>query len=58
MERFKSRKLWMVIVTGVLLILNEGLGWNVPSDTVLPFVALVLSYIFGQSYVDGKQMEW
>ena len=55
MERLKSRKLWMAIVSAVLIILNEGLGWNIPSETVMSFTAVVLGYLLGQSYVDGHQ---
>jgi len=55
MEKIKSRKFWMVVVSAVLLVLNEGLGLKVPTDTVLSFAGVVMAYLFGQSYVDGKQ---
>jgi len=55
MEKIKSRKFWMAVVSAVLLVLNEGLGLKVPSDTILSFTGVIMAYLFGQSYVDGKQ---
>ncbi len=52
-EKFKSRKFWMAVVAAILVVLNEGLGWNVPSETVLTFAALILGWIFAEAYVDG-----
>jgi len=57
MEKLKSRKLWMAIISGLLIIMNEGLGWNIPSETVLSFAAVVLGYLLSQGYVDGKLVE-
>lgn len=58
MDKFKSRKFWMAVVTGVLIVLNEGLGWNVPTETVIAFVAVVLGWVFAEAYTDGKHGEW
>ena len=55
MEKFKSRKFWMAVVSAVLIVLNEGLGWNVPSETILSFAAVVLGWIFAEAYVDGHK---
>jgi uncharacterized membrane protein len=57
MEKFKSRKFWMAVVSAILIVLNEGLDWNIPAETVLSFVAVVLGYLFSQGYVDGKREE-
>lgn len=54
MEKLKSRKFWMAVVSAVLIVLNEGLGWGIPEETVMPFAALVLGWIFAEAYVDGK----
>ena len=54
MEKLKSRKFWMAVISAVLIVLNEGLGWNVPSETVLSFAAVVLGWVFAEAYVDGK----
>jgi uncharacterized membrane protein len=57
MEKFKSRKFWMAIISALLIVANEGLGWNIPAETVMSFAAVVLGYLFSQGYVDGKQVE-
>ena len=57
MEKLKSRKFWMAIATAILLVLREGLGWDIPTDTVMGFVAVVLGWIFAEAYVDGKHAE-
>lgn len=56
MEKFKSRKFWMAVVTGLLVVANEGLGLNLPSEAVLTVAGVAISYILGQGYVDGKKV--
>lgn len=53
--KLKSRKFWMAVVSAALIIANEGLGMNIPEDTVLAFAAIVIGYIFGESYVDAHR---
>lgn len=53
-NKLKSRKLWMSIISGVLVIMNEGLGIIVDTDTVLSFSGIIMSYILGQSFVDAR----
>lgn len=50
--KWKSRKFWMAVVSAILVILNEGLGWDIPEDTVLTFAALILGWIFCEALVD------
>lgn len=50
--KWKSRKFWMAVVSAILVILNEGLGWDIPEDTVLTFVFLVLGWVFCEAIVD------
>jgi len=40
----------------ILVILNQGLGWDLPKDTVVSFAALVIAWVLGESYVDGKRV--
>ena len=54
-SKFKSRKFWMAVISAVLVILNEGLGHRINTDTVLAFAGIVMSYIFGQAIVDSKK---
>ena len=55
MEKLKSRKLWMAIVSALLMVANQGLDLKIPTESVLSIAGVVMAYIFGQSYVDGKQ---
>jgi uncharacterized membrane protein len=52
-DKLKSRKFWMAVVTGLLVILNDGLGLNLPSDAIKSVVEVVIAYIIGQGAVDA-----
>ncbi len=54
-EKFKSRKFWLAVVSGILVILNEGLDLGIDQPTVMSFAALVLGWIFAEAYVDGHK---
>lgn len=53
-EKLKSRKFWVTVVSAILIVLNEGLGLDIDSETVLGFAGIIISYLLGQSYVDSK----
>lgn len=55
MDKFKSRKFWLALISAILVLLNDGLDMNIPSDAIMQFVGVVVAYILGQSYVDGKK---
>lgn len=57
MKKLKSRKFWMAVVTAMLVIANEGLGLNLPEEAIMTVAAVVIGYILGESYVDGKRAE-
>lgn len=57
MQKLKSRKLAMAIIAGLLVVLNDGLGLNLPTESVMSVAGVVMAYIFGQSYVDAKEKE-
>jgi len=46
----------MAVVTALLVIANEGLDLNLPEEAIMSIVAVVLGYIFGEAYVDGKKI--
>ena len=54
-SKFKSRKFWMAVVSGLLVIANDGLELGLPSETVIAFAAIVIGWVFAEAYVDGKQ---
>lgn len=55
MGRLMSRKLWVAVITGVLVIANEGLGLNLPKEEIMTVAGIAMSYILGQSYVDKNK---
>lgn len=52
MEKLKSRKFILAVVSAILIILNDGLDLGINSETVMTFAALIATYIFGESAVD------
>lgn len=54
MDRLKSRKFLMALATALLMILNEGLNLGIPADVYGWIVGVVIAWILGESYVDGR----
>ena len=54
-QKMKSRKFWFALLGALLPIVAQAMtgevGWN---EAVTLSVAILVSYIFGQGYVDGK----
>jgi uncharacterized membrane protein len=57
MDKLKSRKFWMAVVTALLVVANDGLGLNLPTEAVLSVAAVAIGYILGESYVDANHRE-
>lgn len=51
----KSRKFWLAVVSGLLVIANEGLGLELPSEAFMTVAAVVITYILGEAYVDAHR---
>jgi len=56
-DRLKSRKFLMALATALLMILNEGLELGIPADVYGWIVGVVVAFILGESYVDGKAVD-
>jgi uncharacterized membrane protein len=56
MNKFKSRKFWLTVVMALLVIANDGLQLNLPSEAIMTVAGVVISYIVGESYIDGKKV--
>lgn len=55
MEKFKSRKFWVAIIGALApTVLTLITGAIDPIEAMTATSAIVISYIFGQSYVDGQ----
>lgn len=57
MERLKSRKLWIAIVSGILLVMKEGLDIEVDSATVIAFAGIMITGIGALAHVDAKKVQ-
>jgi uncharacterized membrane protein len=57
MNKLKSRKFWMSVVSAILVLANDGLDLGLDTNTVLAFAGIVMSFIFGEAYVDGKKVK-
>lgn len=54
MDRLKSRKFWMTVVTALLTVANNGLGLGLPEEAIMTLAGTVAAYVLGQSLVDAK----
>ena len=57
MEKLKSRKLWIAIGGALSVLLTELFGIDIAPEAIGGLVLIVGSYIFGQGWVDKKQVE-
>lgn len=53
LDKLKSRKFWVAVVAGALVILNEGLEMNLPGETIQAFAAIIIGYLVGQGAADA-----
>ncbi|MCF6095049.1 hypothetical protein L1765_13885 [Microaerobacter geothermalis] len=54
-NKWKSRKFWMAVVAALITIGNDGLGLNLPSESIMSIAGVAIAYIFGEAYVDSKK---
>jgi len=55
MDKLKSRKFWMAMVGALApTVLTLITGQIDPVEAMTATSAIIISYVFGQSYVDGK----
>lgn len=52
--RLKSRKFWVTVAVGVVLVFGEELGLNLSEDTLWQLVALVGGWLGIQGIIDYK----
>ena len=54
-DKLKSRKFWMALFGAVLPIVADYLtGSQALPEALQASIAVIISYIFGQAYVDSK----
>lgn len=54
LQRFTSRKFLMALASAIFIVLNEGLDMGIPTDAYGWLVGVVVAWVLGESYVDGK----
>lgn len=54
-QSLKSRKLWVAVVSGVLVAFSKAFGFEIDPDTMDSLAVIVSSYLIGQSAVDWSK---
>lgn len=54
MAALHTRRFWLAIVSGLLVVLNQGLGLGISPDTVMSFAGIMIAAVLGDAYVHGK----
>jgi|GEM_PF-2059844 len=55
LQKLKSRKFILAVVSAVLVVLNDGLDLGIDQETVLTFAGLVATWIIGEAAVDATR---
>lgn len=50
----KSSEFWMSVVAALTMVANEGLGLDLPTESVMSLAAVTISYIFGRTVVKSR----
>ena len=57
-DKLKSRKFWFALLGALLPIIAQYFSADIALQESLQLsAAVIVSYIFGQGYVDGKELE-
>lgn len=58
LDKLKSRKFWFALLGALLPIVAQGFSQDIPlADAITLSIGVVVTYILGQGYVDGKALE-
>lgn len=52
-ERLKSRKLWVALITAVVIFLNDVFEFGLDEATITALVTTAVGYVLGQGAVDA-----
>lgn len=57
-DKLKSRKFWFALLGAILPIVAQYMSADVDLNSAIQLsVGIIVAYIFGQGYVDGKAVE-
>jgi len=48
---WKTSEFWVTVVSAVVMVLNQGLGVNLPVEQITAFAGVVIAYVLGRSIV-------
>lgn len=54
MKRLQSRKLWVTVITGLIVVASAKFKLGLDNATIQALAVIVASYVIGQSWVDAK----
>ena len=57
LDRLKSRKFLMGVANVLFILINEGMGRAIDPEAYKVITGIVVAFILGESYVDGKHNE-
>ncbi|MFQ5716628.1 MAG: hypothetical protein ACE5GQ_05955 [Nitrospinales bacterium] len=47
----KTTEFWTTLVAAVVMVFNQGLGFNLPEEQLTSFAGVVIAYVLGRSIV-------
>lgn len=50
----RSSEFWMSVVAALTLVANDGLGLELPTESVMSLAAVTISYVFGRTMVKTR----
>ena len=53
-NKLKSRKLWAAIATALVVVANQVFDFGLKDAATTQIVAVIITYLVAQGYVDGK----
>ena len=55
MDKLKSRKFWVAVIAGAIVVGANELGFDLEQESVIAFTAIVIAYLTGQSFIDRQK---
>jgi uncharacterized membrane protein len=53
LDKLKSRKFWIAVLSGLLVVLNDQFGWGINPDAIKQFITVMVGYILAEGVADA-----